>query len=144
MGLDKIACVDNGTPKARAGGDELASRYDLGDPADADVIVALGGDGFMLQTLHEHLGDDVTVFGMHAGTVGFLMNEYRTDDLLDRHPRLNEDVHLADLPYPLESLATYVGEVEGDITERLEKELRDVSAEALSMEHARIEPFLPK
>lgn len=92
MGLDKIACVDNDTPKARAGHDELAEQYDLVDPSDADVIVALGGDGFMLHTLHEHLRDDVAVFGMHAGTVGFLMNDYGTDDLLERLSTAREEV----------------------------------------------------
>ncbi len=44
--------------------------------AEADVIVALGGDGFMLQTLHATQGLDVPVYGMNRGTVGFLMNEY--------------------------------------------------------------------
>jgi NAD+ kinase len=53
-------------------------------PADADVIVALGGDGFMLSTIHEFLGVGVPIYGMNIGSVGFLMNEFREEDLLDR------------------------------------------------------------
>src|ERR1700739_3031309 len=52
--------------------------------ADADIIVALGGDGFMLQTLHAFLGKGKPIYGMNLGSVGFLMNEYRKDDLLAR------------------------------------------------------------
>ncbi len=51
---------------------------------DADVLVALGGDGFMLQTLHRHGGLGKPVYGMKLGTVGFLMNQYRTEDLAER------------------------------------------------------------
>ena len=100
VGLDKIACVDNGTPAARAGHDELAERYDLVEPGDADVVVAMGGDGFMLHTLHEHLRDDVAVFGMHAGTVGFLMNDYAVEDLVERLETAREEII-----YPLRLLA---------------------------------------
>ncbi len=100
MGLDKIGCVDNGTTKAQERHDALAAIYDLVDPADADVIVALGGDGFMLHTLHEHLRDDVAVFGMHAGTIGFLMNDYGVDDLVDRLATAREEVI-----YPLRLVA---------------------------------------
>lgn len=62
----------------------LRKKYgDAGD--DADVIVALGGDGFMLQTLHTFLGKGKPIYGLNLGSVGFLMNEYREDDL---HARL--------------------------------------------------------
>ena len=53
-------------------------------PQDADVIVALGGDGFMLQTLHRHGALGKPVFGMKLGTVGFLMNQYRPEELRER------------------------------------------------------------
>lgn len=53
-------------------------------PEDADVLCALGGDGFMLQTLHRHGDLQKPVFGMKLGTVGFLMNQYRADDLCER------------------------------------------------------------
>lgn len=61
-------------------------------PEEADVIVALGGDGFMLQTLHATQFLDVPVYGMNRGTVGFLMNEYHDDDLIDRLDEAEEEV----------------------------------------------------
>jgi NAD+ kinase len=51
---------------------------------DADIVVALGGDGFMLQTLHAFLGTGKPIYGMNLGSVGFLMNEYRTENLVER------------------------------------------------------------
>lgn len=85
----KLALVDSGTSLARAGADELRSRYDWVHPAEADMIVALGGDGFMLQTLHAMLdtGRIVPVFGMNRGTIGFLMNEWRIDAFAARLAR---------------------------------------------------------
>ncbi|NOX73002.1 MAG: NAD kinase [Alphaproteobacteria bacterium] len=62
----------------------LVARYGQMRPEDADVIVALGGDGFMLSTLHSTQGLDVPVYGMNRGTVGFLMNAYTEDDLAQR------------------------------------------------------------
>ena len=62
----------------------LVQLHGQHEPADADVLVALGGDGFMLQTLHRHGGLGKPVFGMKLGTVGFLMNHHRNDDLLTR------------------------------------------------------------
>ena len=62
----------------------LAALYGNCDPENADVVVALGGDGFMLQTLHTFMDTDVPVYGMNRGTVGFLMNEYREEGLLER------------------------------------------------------------
>lgn len=59
----------------------LRHRYGHVRPEDAEVIVALGGDGFMLQTLHATMDLHVPVYGMHRGTVGFLMNDYGEDDL---------------------------------------------------------------
>lgn len=61
----------------------LRARYDWVEPAEADIVIALGGDGFMLQTLHMMLEADriMPVFGLNLGTVGFLMNEWREDDL---------------------------------------------------------------
>jgi NAD+ kinase len=62
----------------------LAGRYGHCRPEDADVLCPLGGDGFMLQTLHRHGGMGKPVFGMKLGTVGFLMNHYRGEDLYER------------------------------------------------------------
>jgi len=65
----------------------LQKRYGAHALDEADVIVALGGDGFMLRTLHRHLPAGLPVYGMKLGDVGFLMNRFREDDL---HQRLHE------------------------------------------------------
>ena len=89
-GGPKVGFVSLGCPKnlvdtevmmgrLRADGHELTP-----EPGEADVIVALGGDGFMLETLHAHLNDGVPIYGMNRGSVGFLMNPFTTEDLLER------------------------------------------------------------
>ena len=83
----KIAIVASETPAGRDGLAELLARYTTVPPEQADVIVALGGDGFMLETLHRYLPLNLPVFGMHRGTVGFLMNAYSPDGLFDRLER---------------------------------------------------------
>jgi NAD+ kinase len=72
------------TPEAQAGLATLKARYDHVPPNQADVIVALGGDGFMLETLHTCIERAVPIYGMNLGTVGFLLNSYREDGLLER------------------------------------------------------------
>jgi NAD+ kinase len=62
----------------------LAARYGNVPAESADVIVALGGDGLMLQTLHRFMTTRKPIYGMHRGTVGFLMNEFYPDDLPER------------------------------------------------------------
>jgi len=62
----------------------MCERYGQCDLAAAEVIVALGGDGFMLRTLHRVIESELPVFGMKIGNVGFLMNRYSEDDLLQR------------------------------------------------------------
>ncbi len=62
----------------------MRQRHADAGPADAEIVVALGGDGFMLQTLHAFLGKGKLIYGMNLGSVGFLMNEYREDNLLER------------------------------------------------------------
>jgi NAD+ kinase len=69
------------TVEAQAGLAELQARYRHVPVAQADVIVALGGDGFMLETLHSTIDRPVPIYGMNLGTVGFLLNEYRLADL---------------------------------------------------------------
>jgi NAD+ kinase len=80
----RIACVASNSATARTAQAELAARYDLVDPGDCDVIVALGGDGLLLHTIHQHLQLDRPIFGMNRGTVGFLTNQYRPDGLVER------------------------------------------------------------
>ena len=80
----KIGVVAADLPQAQAALADLTTRYATVPPEDADVIVALGGDGFMLQTLHRYKGRGRPIFGMNRGSVGFLMNEYRHEDLPSR------------------------------------------------------------
>ena len=84
MSNPKIAFVSSRSPDARKARDLLEERYESVDLENAEVIVALGGDGMMLETLRRNFDRPVTVFGMNRGTVGFLMNEFREDDLLER------------------------------------------------------------
>ena len=62
----------------------LRERYGDAENADADVLVALGGDGFMLESLHATMDRPVPIYGMNLGTVGFLLNEFRSEDLNER------------------------------------------------------------
>jgi NAD+ kinase len=78
---ETLSFIASPTPEAQAALEELVGLYGNTPPAEADVIVALGGDGFMLQTLHETINAGPRVYGMNRGSVGFLMNDYRTEDL---------------------------------------------------------------
>ncbi len=80
----KLSFIASSAPEAQAGLEELAALYGNFTVEEADVIVALGGDGFMLQTLHELFTSRKSVYGMNRGSIGFLMNDYRTDDLHNR------------------------------------------------------------
>jgi NAD+ kinase len=82
--FERIAFVASEVPEATAAQSALIKRYGETDPAQADVIVALGGDGFMLQTLHRFINDKIPIYGMNRGSVGFLMNDYREEELLER------------------------------------------------------------
>jgi NAD+ kinase len=82
--FNNIALVASSTPEAQGALQALAGRYPNVPPDEADVIVALGGDGLMLQTLHKVMGSSKPIYGMNKGTVGFLMNDYREDSLFER------------------------------------------------------------
>jgi NAD+ kinase len=87
----KRALVASPTPPAQAAEKELRESYEWVPVEQAELIVALGGDGFMLQTLHAMLDrrrDPVPVFGMNLGTVGFLMNDWQCDGLDARLDRM--------------------------------------------------------
>ncbi|MEQ3708308.1 MAG: NAD kinase [Tateyamaria sp.] len=88
----KIAFAASGAPVAQSARGALVGRYGDADLEDADVIVALGGDGFMLQTLHGSQHLNAPVYGMNRGTIGFLMNEYRESDLEARLDAAEEAV----------------------------------------------------
>jgi NAD+ kinase len=71
-------------PEAQAALARLKRLYDHAPAEEADIIVALGGDGFMLETLHAYIDRAVPIYGMNLGTVGFLLNQFRTDGLTER------------------------------------------------------------
>ena len=85
--FEHIAFVAADTPEAGDARDRLVAQYGNAEPETADVIVALGGDGLMLQTLHRFMQARIPIYGMNRGSVGFLMNEYREDDLAGRLAR---------------------------------------------------------
>jgi len=82
--LERIAFVASARPEAREAMLRMRHLYGSVKESDADVIVALGGDGLMLETLRRHMDDGIPVFGLNQGTIGFLMNDYREGDLPDR------------------------------------------------------------
>ncbi len=88
----RIAFLASPTALARTTRERLVDRYGDCPPAKATVVVALGGDGFMLETLHSLLGNDVPVYGMNCGSVGFLMNTVGEDDLPQRLSSAQEAV----------------------------------------------------
>lgn len=92
MPRPKIAFVASDAPIAQIARADLATKHGDVAPENSDVIVALGGDGFMLQTLHATQDIAAPVYGMNRGTVGFLMNEYHEDDLRERLDDAEEEV----------------------------------------------------
>jgi NAD+ kinase len=96
------------TAPALAAAEELRAAYDWVPLDEADCVIALGGDGFMLQTLHTMLGKRrvVPVFGMNLGTIGFLMNDWRIEGLDDRLTRTK--------PFRVSPLSMTATTVDGD------------------------------
>lgn len=80
----RIAFVAGPSAEAQQALAQLKSSYGHHAPSEADVVVALGGDGLMLQTLHAHMRSGIPIYGMHRGTVGFLMNEFSPVKLAER------------------------------------------------------------
>ncbi len=102
--FQKIAFTAGDTEPAQKAVEKLKARYENVPVEEADVLIALGGDGVMLQTLHENIGRPMPIYGMNFGSIGFLMNEYNEEGLLERlevaqeniiHP-LNLTTHDAD------------------------------------------------
>lgn len=111
MHTPAIAFAASPTPKAQAAMETLTARYPAVPLDQAEVIVALGGDGFMLRTLHSVLKHGMPVYGMNAGSLGFLMNDYAEDNLIGRI----QAAELVEL-HPLRMRAHCV---DGSITEAL-------------------------
>ncbi len=87
IAVKKIAFVASNAPEAEEALANLTRLYGNAEPEDAEIIVALGGDGLMLQTLHQFMCIDIPIYGMNRGSVGFLMNEYREEELPERLAR---------------------------------------------------------
>ena len=87
----KIAFVASRSPDAEEALGVLAERYQSVAPEDADVIVALGGDGFMLEAIHRNMAHGLPIYGMNRGTVGFLLNSFNDDDLQERLDSAHEE-----------------------------------------------------
>lgn len=83
-GAPRIAVVAADTEAAQQALTELNRLYPCVAPELAEVVISLGGDGFMLETLHRFLPQGVPIYGMHRGSVGFLMNLYRPEGLFER------------------------------------------------------------
>jgi NAD+ kinase len=82
--FNKIAFVASETKEAQRALKKLVKLYGDTPPGKADAIVALGGDGLMLQTMHKHLNSRIPIYGMNRGSVGFLLNDYRENGLKER------------------------------------------------------------
>ncbi|MEO2109168.1 MAG: NAD kinase [Actinomycetota bacterium] len=84
---EAIAFVASGAKSAQEAKVELVDRYGNVPPDEAEVIVALGGDGFMLESMHRYMALQTPIFGMNRGTIGFLMNTYEAEELPHRLAR---------------------------------------------------------
>ena len=84
MSTPTFAVIASDTPEAQEAKGEICDHHTTVPVPEADVLVALGGDGFMLQTLHDCIANGRPIFGMNKGTVGFLMNEFHAADLPER------------------------------------------------------------
>ncbi len=90
--MSRICFVASPASEAKTARTRLQGRYGTTAPEDADVIVALGGDGLMLRTLHRFMNQPLPIYGMNRGSIGFLMNEYGEDDLPERIAAAEETV----------------------------------------------------
>ena len=84
MSNPRIHFVASQVKPASTALDVMQKHYGQHDVSDADIVIALGGDGFMLRTLHRMIGNDIPVFGMKVGNIGFLMNRFEEDGLMQR------------------------------------------------------------
>lgn len=87
--LDKLAFIASAKPEAQKALVRLRHLYGAVPEKNANVVVALGGDGLMLETLRRHMDDNVPVYGLNQGTIGFLMNDYAEDGLIERIENAN-------------------------------------------------------
>lgn len=90
--IRSLSFVASQAPEAQEAMAELVARYGNARPDEADVVVALGGDGFMLQTLHAMMNSGKLIYGMNRGSIGFLMNRYSIDALPERVAKAEENI----------------------------------------------------
>lgn len=107
----KIRFTASAAPAALSALEMLVASHGQSAPDEAELIVALGGDGFMLQTLHETRKRDIPVYGMNRGTVGFMMNAFSVEHLRDRLHQAQEEV--------INPLAMRAGTITGEMHEAL-------------------------
>lgn len=124
-----LAFVCANTDDAQEAQYRLSELYGHQKPEDADVIVALGGDGFMLQTLRETMSSGKKLYGMNRGTVGFLMNEYHEDEL---HQRIAEAI-----PETIRPLEMITEDADGNVVSALA--INEVSLFRQSFQAAKIQ-----
>lgn len=90
MKFNKIGILADSSTAAQTAKNHLIAKFKFMEVVDrsfikeVDVVIAVGGDGFMLHTLHNHIEDGVPIYGINKGTVGFLMNEYSEKNLIER------------------------------------------------------------
>lgn len=125
----RISFVSSGTPEAEAALSRLRLKYGDTGLDDANVVVALGGDGLMLQSLHRVMERQLPVFGMNFGSVGFLMNEYADDGLCERLA--------AAIPTHIAPLAMHATDISGDTHDALA--FNEVSLFRTTFQAAKIE-----
>ena len=101
--FEKMALVASDVDEACEAAKLFEKHYEFVDPAEADVIVTLGGDGHMLETMHRFMQRDVPIYGLNRGSVGFLMNEFSENELVSRLDKAEEVVL-----HPLTMTATTV------------------------------------
>ncbi|WP_199223327.1 NAD kinase [Oricola cellulosilytica] len=111
MTTSSIAFVSSDAPGSRESAALLAALYGQEAVEDAETIVALGGDGFMLQTLHRFMNTGKRIYGMNRGSVGFLMNDFREEELRERLE--------AAVPETIRPLRMKAENMDGKVTEAL-------------------------
>ncbi|HVY52472.1 MAG TPA: NAD kinase [Devosia sp.] len=126
---DRLSFVSSGTPEADAASMRLRERYGDAGLDNADIVVALGGDGLMLQALREVMQRRIPVFGMNCGSVGFLMNDFSADNLIERLRQAK--------PTRIAPLAMHVTDMAGDTHDALA--LNEVSLFRTSYQAVKIE-----
>ena len=95
----------------------LQRRYGHVEPAEADIVVALGGDGFMLETLHQTRERPIPIYGMNLGTVGFLLNEFDADDLINRIEKATAvDLYMLHMTAELEDGSVQSGQAINEVS----------------------------